>query len=465
MSSALSEPTDDFASLIAEKQAYEIVTPVEIPEAIIPTEALTVSASVMLAERETYIASRSSEDILTPSMIPGFVTDPLAGQIFSMDSVMAGFLASYQSPSISEQIDTTGRIQQERKVSSTRGTIRTSITPGTIITTSTGLVLDASVLDIANIADGERAKAKKRYEKKMKNRGTTKKGLAQASPQGFEFGLSGTHLIFSSPVAITIDIPNASDGIAIDLMTEHAGDADFHTVGLSVDATTTCNTDGSASKPGSQAVVKNGKITFYTCGASTFTMNTNGGVVGSNDIKLIIGDCGQFQLYYNGAVNMYTGNPPATTGCNATLDNWIALRIGATTYWSEANNWTTASTTGSQNGNTYNGTTTLTRLVGAFTYTLILNWQYLAPNKFFTINYSLTIPTGNTNNVRFYLGNDSMAGGDDANDLGYTGSAPSRTIGVYDTVKNQTSAIRYLSGAMWTAEEVSPYGTINTRIS
>jgi hypothetical protein len=110
----------------------------------------------------------------------------------------------------------------------------------------------------------------------MKNRGTLKKGMTQATPQGFEFGLSGTHLLFSVPVTITVDMPNASDGIMVDLMTEHAGDRDFHTVGLSVEATTLCNTDGSASIPGSQAVVKNGKITFYTCGASLFTMNSVG---------------------------------------------------------------------------------------------------------------------------------------------------------------------------------------------
>lgn len=55
-------------------------------------------------------------------------------------------------------------------------------------------------------------------------------------------------------------------------------------------------------------------------------MNPTGGVTGSNDLRLIIGDCGQFQLYYNSGANMYTGNPPAT-GCNNTLDNWIALRI------------------------------------------------------------------------------------------------------------------------------------------
>ncbi len=58
----------------------------------------------------------------------------------------------------------------------------------------------------------------------------------------------------------------------MDLLTEHAGDSDFHTGGLSVDPATGCS-DGLATIPGSQAVVKNGKITFYTCGASSFTMN------------------------------------------------------------------------------------------------------------------------------------------------------------------------------------------------
>jgi hypothetical protein len=91
--------------------------------------------------------------------------------------------------------------------------------------------------------------------------------------EGFEFGLSGTHLIFSSPVALTIDVLGMTDGNAVDIMTMHAGDADFHTGGLSVSPNTLCNTDGTASIPGSQAIVKNGKVTFYTCGASSFTMN------------------------------------------------------------------------------------------------------------------------------------------------------------------------------------------------
>lgn len=58
-----------------------------------------------------------------------------------------------------------------------------------------------------------------------------------------------------------------------------------------------------------------------------------------------------------------------------------------------------------------------------------------------------------------------MVGGDDANDTGYSGSAPSPTIGVYDSVLNQISAIRYLSGSMWTGGEVGGYTNIRTRIN
>jgi hypothetical protein len=125
---------------------------------------------------------------------------------------------------------------------------------------------------------------------------------------------------------IVVDMPNASDGIMVDLMTEHAGDVDFHTVGLSVDATTVCNTDGSASIPGSQARVKNGKITFYTCGASLFTMNPTGGTTGSNDLRILIGDCAQVQIYYNNLSQIYVGNPPAA-GCTGAPSVWPVLRI------------------------------------------------------------------------------------------------------------------------------------------
>lgn len=74
----------------------------------------------------------------------------------------------------------------------------------------------------------------------MKNRGAKRKGLGEAAVQGFEFGIPGTHLIFSEPVQITINTPFMTDGMLVDLMALHAGDADFNTGGLSVDSLTAC---------------------------------------------------------------------------------------------------------------------------------------------------------------------------------------------------------------------------------
>ena len=64
------------------------------------------------------------------------------------------------------------------------------------------------------------------------------------------------------------------------------------------------------------------------------------------------------------------------------------------------------------------------RTVGGRNYTLVLNWSHTAPEKFFSIDYSLTIPTGNTNNVKLFIANDSMVAGNDAFDVGFSGSAP-----------------------------------------
>ena len=64
---------------------------------------------------------------------------------------------------------------------------------------------------------------------------------------------------------LSLAAPNMGEGMVVDLLTLHAGDTDFHTGGLSVSSSTLCNSDGSATIPGAQAIVKNGKISFYTC--------------------------------------------------------------------------------------------------------------------------------------------------------------------------------------------------------
>ena len=67
-----------------------------------------------------------------------------------------------------------------------------------------------------------------------------------------------------------------ADGNIVDLAVMHAGSTGFDTSGLSISSDTLCGTTGIASKPGSQVTVRGGRITFYTCGASSFTMNPAG---------------------------------------------------------------------------------------------------------------------------------------------------------------------------------------------
>lgn len=157
-----------------------------------------------------------------------------------------------------------------------------------------------------------KTKANEYYTNKLKKKISKTRAKLSANVDAFEFGIPGEHLIFSKPVKISIDTPYYTDGIVVDIATLHAGDTNFNTSGLSDNPDTLCNSDGTASIPGSTAVIKNGKAIFYTCGASSFTMNPTGGTTGSNDLKLVIGDCAQIQIYYNNLTQIYTGNPAAT---------------------------------------------------------------------------------------------------------------------------------------------------------
>jgi hypothetical protein len=87
--------------------------------------------------------------------------------------------------------------------------------------------------------------------------------------------------------------------------------------------------NGETSSPASRAVVKNGKVIFYTCGASSFTMNPSGGTTTSNDLRLVIGDCANLQVYYKGNANIFSA-APAATGCSGN-SSWPTLRVGTKT--------------------------------------------------------------------------------------------------------------------------------------
>jgi hypothetical protein len=447
------------------------------------------SLMTLLSEKRIF---EKKQELVTP----GFITDPFTHLFLSGSSIaLISFLASgssfswevWETESLvntsliqntetdtplprqeGKKIELLSRVKQKSRVSTIRGDLTFEMSTGTAITAGSGETIDTSKIVFAPLDPSKKLKAKGQYEKKMKNRWTKKKGLTEAQVEGFEFGLSGSHLIFSKPVTLSMDTPNMSDGVTVDLMTMHEGDTDFHTWGLSVSPSTLCNSDGMASIPGSQAVVKNGKVTFYTCGASLFTMNPTGGTAGSNDLKVLIWDCAQIQIYYNNLAQIFGWNPPAT-GCGGP-GSWAMLRIGGVTYGNNADGvtataWSTQTTTGSTSGNTYTATSTMTRVVGTLTYTLIIDWSHTAPNKFFTWSYRVIIPATNTLNVRFYMGNDTTVAWWDPNDAGYFSNTGGTTVGIYDSVANVLSAFRYMSGAMWTGYEAWAWGNITTRIN
>ena len=101
------------------------------------------------------------------------------------------------------------------------------------------------------------------------------------------------------------------------------------------------------------------------------------------------------------------------------MDAWPVLRIGNRSYGNDFGAWTTSNTVGTTNGNTYTATSTMTRIIGGRTYTLIIDWSHTAPDKFLTWKWQVIVPPGNNKNIRFYYGMDSYVAGGDANDVGY----------------------------------------------
>ena len=77
-------------------------------------------------------------------------------------------------------------------------------------------------------------------------------------------------------------------------------------------------------------------------------------------------------------------------------------------------------------------------------YNLKIEWEYQAPNDYFTWKWTINIPSGNTENVKFYYAMDTYIAGDDANDAGFY-DAGSQSLGVFDTVDKFAMKFRVLS--------------------
>lgn len=167
-------------------------------------------------------------------------------------------------------------------------------------------------------------------------------------------------------------------------------------------------------------------ITFITkTDAASYTMNPVWWTAASNDLRIIIWDWWQTQVYYKWLAQNYGWNPWATW--NSWPNHYVRLSIWNTRVWKWWTNWTSATTSWSQNGNTYNATTTLTYTNWWRTYRVIIDREYTAPNTYFTWRYRVEIPTWNTENIRFYFSMDSYVAWWDSWDVWYYNNNPSQT--------------------------------------
>lgn len=264
----------------------------------------------------------------------------------------------------------------------------------------------------------------------------------------FEFWEINKSLIFSKPVKITIPV-NLEDWKKTEVFVKHNWDIDFWISWLSLNPDSICNLDWSVTTKEKEIspIVKNWKVEFYTCSASSFTVNSWWWLENSNDLKLIIWDCWQFQLTYNWVNNINSWSPP-NSWCNNTLDSWFALRVWTLTYWNESNNWTTATSTWTQVGNTYFWTTNLTKTIWNKNYTLKLNRNYTSPNNYFIMDYEISVPSWNTGNIRLNIWVDSSVWWTNTNEVWYYDYVY-KTIWVYDNNSKQSLSIKHLSGTLW----------------
>lgn len=100
------------------------------------------------------------------------------------------------------------------------------------------------------------------------------------------------------------------------------------------------------------------------------------------------------------------------------------------------------------------------------TYILDRQISYRSPNNFYVENYTFTIPSGNTDVVKFYQGGDAAPGGSDAG-RGFSVSVPN--VAAYEVNPNTGIYISYqqVTGGgnfdgLWAAGYSGPYNTISS---
>ena len=208
-------------------------------------------------------------------------------------------------------------------------------------------------------------------------------------------------------------------------------------------------------------------------------LNPTGGLVAGDGIRTLY-DQGQFMVYKENQFQLYYGGFNGIP--NEQYWNAITLTIGdyntsgkVIGYLSNRQRFSTPTMTGQNwtqvtnsavttNGASSYFTSSLSYTDSAGTYVVDLRVDYTSPNNFMLQTYTVTIPAGNTKDVRLYSVYDTYLGGSDAGPgfIDNTGSPTANNgiakIGVYG--QNITESIDYVSGIPWESYASESYSVI-----
>ncbi len=198
--------------------------------------------------------------------------------------------------------------------------------------------------------------------------------------------------------------------------------------------------------------------------AATVTINNNGAQCpiegASGGLKIYVGDNSQFQVercaangttpysrqfYHSGTV------PPSTA-----IYNSIYLRVGSTIFGAPSSGgvsgttaWTAVSNTGGSSLGSGTTTTVYKGVVSTRTYTVTQTVSYVFPNDFYTIKLDVSVPAGNTADLKLYHRTDLQLDGDDYGQCIIDSSFPS-FVGADNTARAYYAGYRQRSlASVW----------------
>lgn len=241
------------------------------------------------------------------------ITESGSSSPFSSPVSVSGATLSGVTSFSGVSLSSTTRLVVEAPVVFTSASGGTSVIPsGTVITSTSGSVFDATLLNTLSVT-------------------VTGWLSSNQTPTGaLEFGISGTGLYFSRPIKIQIPVPGYS-GSTISVKVKHGGTSTYVTTGLSNDPNSTC-TSGISSSPSAIATVSGGLATIYTCAASVFVGYTETSVASTSG--------------WGGGGGSYVAIPTTSTGSMPTP----TLPFSTTSSGVTSSGWVTTITTSLPHG-------------------------------------------------------------------------------------------------------------------